>query len=293
MGMTVPEEPAPRSVVGGRSASGAMAEGDYALGHDEPELARLEHQARLLEPATVTILRLAGVGPGMRVLDVGTGLGDVAYAAAELVGSTGAVVGIDQESRVLELAQRRAVSRGLHNVTFEQGDARTWRASRRFDAIVGRLVLLYCSDPAAVIRHQCASLSSGGVYVAMEFDMPVARAEPSCVLAAQACAWVIEAFRRGGMNPALGARLGSVLQLAGLAKPVVMGLQSYLDPVDGARFLSWIAATLLPLIERTGVASASEVNISTLQSRLEGEMVAAGSVMLPPTLVGAWATNPA
>jgi SAM-dependent methyltransferase len=292
MGMTVPEQPAPRSVGGDRSASGARAEGGYALGHDEPELARLEHQARLLEPATVTILRLAGVGPGMRVLDVGTGLGDVAFAAAELVGSAGAVVGIDQESRVLESAQRRAVCRGLDNVTFEQGDAKTWRASHRFDAIVGRLVLLYCPDPAAVIRHQCASLSSGGVYVAMEFDMPVARAEPSCVSVAQTRAWVIEAFRRGGMNPALGARLGSVLRLAGLAKPVVLGLQSYLDPADGARFLAGIAATLLPLMERTGVASAAEVNISTLQSRLEAEMVAAGSVMLPPTLVGAWATNP-
>lgn len=293
MGMTVPEETASRSVVGGRSPSGVRAEGGYALGHDESELARLEHQARLLEPATVAILRLAGVRPGMRVLDVGTGLGDVAFAAVELVGSTGAVVGIDQESRVLESAQRRAVSRGLDNVTFEQGDARAWQASHRFDAIVGRLVLLYCSDPATVIRHQCASLAHGGVYVAMEFDMPVTRAEPSCALVAQVGAWVIEAFRRGGMKPALGARLGSVLQLAGLAKPDVLGLQSYLDPLDGARFLSGIARTLLPLIERTGVASASEVNISTLQSRLVEEMVAAGSVMLLPTLVGAWATNPA
>lgn len=53
-------------------------------------------------------------------------------------------------------------------------------------------------------------------------------------------------------------------------------LQSYLDPVDGARFLSGIARTLLPLIERTGVASASEVKISTLQSRLVEEMVAGG-----------------
>ncbi|SRR5579884_1757358 len=141
--MTVPETGA-WSVVGGRSASGARAECSYALGHEEPELARLEHQARLLGPATVAILRLAGIRPGMRVLDIGTGLGDVAFASAELVGSAGAVVGIDQESRVLESAQRRADSRGLNNVTFEQGDARTWQASHRFDAIVGRLVLLYC-----------------------------------------------------------------------------------------------------------------------------------------------------
>lgn len=72
--------------------------GRLRAGHDEPELARLEHQARLLEPATVAILRLAGISPGMRVLDVGTGLGDVAFAAAELVGSAEAVMGIDQKA---------------------------------------------------------------------------------------------------------------------------------------------------------------------------------------------------
>ena len=45
----------------------------YLLGHDPAELARLEHQARILAPATGTVLRLAGIAPGMRVLDLGTG----------------------------------------------------------------------------------------------------------------------------------------------------------------------------------------------------------------------------
>jgi hypothetical protein len=69
------------------------------------------------------------------------------------------------------------------------------------------------------------------------------------------------------------------------ARYFFMTLQSYLDPLDGARFLSGIARTLLPVIERTGVASASEVNISTLESRLVEETVAAGSVMLAPRRV--------
>ena len=64
-------------------------EKDYVLGHEDAELARLEHQAGILAPATEAILRMAGLAPGMRVLDLGTGLGDVAFAAAGIVGPAG------------------------------------------------------------------------------------------------------------------------------------------------------------------------------------------------------------
>ena len=59
----------------------------YFLGHSPAETRRLMAQAKLLAPITRAILVAAGVGPGMRVLDVGTGMGDVALLAAELVGT--------------------------------------------------------------------------------------------------------------------------------------------------------------------------------------------------------------
>jgi ubiquinone/menaquinone biosynthesis C-methylase UbiE len=59
-----------------------MTNSSYVLGHSDPELARLKMQARLLEPITRQFLREAGITAGMRVLDVGSGAGDVAVLAA-------------------------------------------------------------------------------------------------------------------------------------------------------------------------------------------------------------------
>ncbi|NUR30110.1 MAG: methyltransferase domain-containing protein [Catenulispora sp.] len=263
----------------------------YALGHDDSELRRLEHQARMLEPATKAILTLAGLRPGMRVLDLGTGPGDVALAAAEIVGDSGQVVGIDLEARALAVARRRTAERGLGNLTFEQADVREWKAAGPVDAVIGRLILLYCADAPAVIRHHLAALSPGGLYVAMEYDMTAARAEPGCPEVDRACGWISEAFRRGGMDPALGVRLGSVLRSAGL-DPAVLGMQVYVSPEDGARAIAGVVTTLLPLIEKTGVATVDEVGPATLGDRLAAALTEAGSASIYPTLVGAWARKP-
>src|SRR6185436_10040125 len=65
---------------------GAMSSGpSYVLGHSEDELARLIRQAKLVNPITRRYFKRAGVGPGMRVLDLGSGAGDTAILAAELV----------------------------------------------------------------------------------------------------------------------------------------------------------------------------------------------------------------
>lgn len=270
----------------------ATIDDTYVLGHQEDELARLEHQAGVLAPATDAILRMAGLAPGMRVLDLGTGLGDVAFAAARLVGPAGEVVGIDQGESVLARAASRARERGLDNVRFEVGDVATWQDGSRFDAIVGRLILLYCPDQAAVVRHHAASLRPGGVYVAMEYDMPACRSEPSTPLAERARGWFLEAFTRGGMDPSLGLKLDAVLLAAGLATPTVAGLtRAVPGDGDGSRMLAGIVTTLLPHIVRSGVADESEVGVDTLAVRLAAEMAAAGTLVVPPTLVGAWATT--
>ena len=73
-------------------------QGPYVLGHSDRELDRLQVQARLIEPITRTFFSDAGLAPGMRVLDIGSGAGDVAFLAAELVGEEGEVVGIDRAS---------------------------------------------------------------------------------------------------------------------------------------------------------------------------------------------------
>jgi len=85
----------------------------YLLGHSDQELVRLEVQARLLEPITRRFLLDAGVLPGMRVLDVGCGLGDVTFLCAALVGDAGQVIGVDRASSAIVAARERARSKSL------------------------------------------------------------------------------------------------------------------------------------------------------------------------------------
>src|SRR5689334_2745261 len=98
---------------------------EYVLGSSEEEVARLDLQAGAIAPATALLLQAAGIGPGMRVLDLGSGPGHVALMVAEMVGPEGSVLGVDQSAALLEVAERRRQEAGLANVAFESGDARS------------------------------------------------------------------------------------------------------------------------------------------------------------------------
>jgi len=70
----------------------SIPDSDYLLGSSDREHERLIRQAVRIAPLTERFLREAGIGPGQRVLDVGSGVGDVAMLAARLVGSAEEVV---------------------------------------------------------------------------------------------------------------------------------------------------------------------------------------------------------
>src|SRR3954468_2584093 len=125
----------------------------YVLGSDDAEVARLDLQAGAIAAPTALLLQAAGIGPGMRVLDLGTGLGHVAFAVAEMVGPGGAVVGVDQSATLLEIAESRRRAAGLEHVRFEAGDARTFTPDVPFDAVVMRLLLFHLPDAVEVLRH--------------------------------------------------------------------------------------------------------------------------------------------
>src|SRR5215471_10552226 len=108
-------------------------QGDYLLGSSDAEHERLIRQAIRLAPVTERFFREAGIGVGQRVLDVGSGVGDVAMLLAGLVGSSGEVVGIERDSRSINRARSRASQRGLHNVTFVQSDITQFSGEPSFD----------------------------------------------------------------------------------------------------------------------------------------------------------------
>jgi ubiquinone/menaquinone biosynthesis C-methylase UbiE len=120
-----------------------VSEPEYILGHSEREIRRLVRQAAILRPITERLLCNAGIRPGMRVLDLGCGGGDVAMLAAELVGACGSVVGIDQNPDVIAVARQRARNAGLRHVDFREARAEGFSDPDPFDAVIGRYILIH------------------------------------------------------------------------------------------------------------------------------------------------------
>jgi SAM-dependent methyltransferase len=273
----------------------AIGDGDsgYQLGSSEDELARLELQGRALAPATRMIFETAGIRPGMRVLDLGCGTGDVAFVAAGLVGPDGHVVGVDRSPQALARAQLRAEQLGLAQVRFVEGDIHDPAPHGPFDAIVGRLVLNYAPDPAAVLRSQATVLRPGGLVVPIEIDLATARTLPASLLVSQAVSWLAEAFAWAGRIPALRTHLWAIHRQAGLRPLEMIGIQPHFRPDDPAAIaaLAGIIRIAAPLIERSGVATAEEIGADTFAQRLRDETQRNSLVAAHPMLLSAWATN--
>ncbi|MGZ4278207.1 MAG: methyltransferase domain-containing protein [Solirubrobacteraceae bacterium] len=262
----------------------------YVLGSDEAEIARLDAQAASIAGPTELLLRAAGLRPGMRVLDLGTGLGDVAFAVAELVGPEGAVVGIDQAEALLAVADARRVARGAGQVRFELADVHDFRDPERFDAVVTRLLLFHLPDAEAVVRRHAAALHPDGVFAALDFDLGTARSEPAVPVAQAALGWAQAAFRSAGADPVIGSHLALLLRDAGLRNVGGFGVVRYFGPTDpaGPALLSGVVRALAPQILAAGIASAEELALDTLQDRIARDVAAARAVVVPPAVAGAW-----
>ena len=100
---------------------------------------------------------------GAQVLDVATGTGWAALAAAQRVGPTGTVVGIDLAPALLERARQKAAAAGLTQVAFQTGDAaRLDGADQRFDVVLCATALFFVPDMLAALREWARVLRPGG-----------------------------------------------------------------------------------------------------------------------------------
>ncbi len=130
----------------------------------------LERGAQVLSDRLVV---LAAVGPGDRVLDVATGLGEPAATAARAVGPDGHVDGVDLSPDILEFAQRRATRRGLTNVTFRVADANSLAADGMgYDAILCRWGLMFMTDLQATLTAFRGMLKPEGRIAAAIWGAP-------------------------------------------------------------------------------------------------------------------------
>jgi len=194
----------------------------------------------------------AGITTGMTVLDLGSGTGDVAILAAEMIGPTDRVVGVDSNPAIVATARARAQAAGMSQVTFIPGDIREVALDQDFDAVVGRFILMYQPDPVAALRKVLRAVRQNGLALFYECNILAGLASfPVSPLHQLVGRYVSETCAQGGVELAMGWKLYQTFLDAGLAAP-----RLYADAlIDGGsewleRFAPYVANLLQSLLPK-------------------------------------------
>ena len=260
---------------------------DYALGYTKAEQERLIRQAAVIAPVTERFFREAGVGPGQRVLDLGSGMGDVAMLVAGLVGPSGEVVGIERDVSSIARAKGRVATAGLRNVHFLNSDVNSIAADKPFDAAVGRFILMYLPDPVSLLRSVARVVRSGGVIAFQEPSWAAMLALGAGLpLWSQVRHLIHEILVRSGANPEMGPVLYRALQEAGLPSPKMHLEMPLGNDADFIRLTSDLLYSLRPLAEQHKVSLRELGDLHTLPDRISAEVAEANTVVSLIALVG-------
>jgi ubiquinone/menaquinone biosynthesis C-methylase UbiE len=262
----------------------------YPFADRAAEYERLMRQGSIFDPLTRRLLEASGLAPGKRVLDIGSGAGNVARLAAEIVGPTGQVIAVDADPAAVELANAYNT---VPTVEFRVADAHTLDGiGDGFDAVTGRLVLMYLSNPAAALREAAARVRPGGLVIMEECDLEYLWANPQTPLWTQVRSRFLEALKKAQVETRMGPALFTLFGEAGLPLPQLL---TGAAASGGPDTLAWgwgnVVAAAVPLMERFGVATREAVDPGTLPQRLVAETIASGGCAIGPLMTGAWAVQ--
>jgi ubiquinone/menaquinone biosynthesis C-methylase UbiE len=261
----------------------------YVLGHDEPELARLQLQARIIGGVTRRLIRESGIARGMRVLDIGCGGGDVSLLLAEAVGAEGRVVAIDREARAIEFARARAAELGLAQIEFRVATEEAIPGSG-FDAAFGRYVLIHQPDPVAFLRRVAGVVRPGGILAFHEIALHLdALTRPLVGLHHTMSDQITSAYRALLPSHDVAGRLFECFATANLPTPHVIWESIVGD--HRTELMRWLAMSYFSMrahIEELGFEPLPQRNVDELAAKLRAAAAENRAQIVSRPQVCAW-----
>jgi SAM-dependent methyltransferase len=193
----------------GPTVASKNAGGDYILGTDEEELARLELQNRIWRPHVLECWREAGITNGSHVLDVGAGPGYASTDLAALVGYSGRVTALERSQRFVAALEQTIRRRSIPNITVHRLDLMCDQVPRGdYDFSWCRWVATFVDDCAMLVAKLALVLRPGSVAVFHEYAQYATwRLAPRLQIQEEFIQRVTDSWRATGGDPDVALRL--------------------------------------------------------------------------------------
>lgn len=268
----------------------------YPIGETDLQTRRLITQAQLYNPSTRAFFQAAGISNGMKVLELGSGVGDVSLVLAELVGPSGRIVGVELKPAAVETARARTAAIGWRNIEYLAGAIESVELDQDFDAVVGRFVLMWLPDPRAVLEGVIRHLRPNGIVAFQDNDFTFSMlASAPLPLFDQLSAWAKESQQQGGPDYHMGLNMQRLYQRVGLPAPQLT-LDAPLGTGDnwtGYQYLAETFEMFETLMRPRGILPPAEIDLSGLAEQIRKEAVDHQAVIVLPAIIGAWSRKPA
>ncbi len=248
----------------------------------------------IVDEMTKKLLTDAGVKRGMKILDVGCGVGNLSLMLEEIIGPEGSILGVDNDENALAAARKRFQEMGVSNITFLKKELNEFSLEHDgFDAIVERRVLMYLNDPKKLIARLTPLLKTGGVIVAQEHDRTMAPGSVTPMpLHDKVNKWTWDAVKHEGCNIHLGFDLWNLLAQEGLAVEKIRA-EAVVQTPDEPYPMEPIVRAMQSRIINAGAATKEEIDIETLEARLAEEREKTKSIYIKEMVFCAWARKKA
>ena len=264
-----------------------MTGGEYLLGMEPEEVARLERQHAAWRPLTERVWDATEIGPGDTVVDLGSGPGFTSLDLARRVGSEGRVIAVDRSERGLEELRERAERMELAvervHAEVEEFDVAAWNPT----VVYARWLFCFLADPEAVIARVAPDVAPGTRFAIHDYaNYRAIGMEPEPPLFRKVFDAVSGSFAAAGGSLDVGGRLPGLLAKHGFAVEHVLPLNALARPGDP--LWNWVRefqGLYLPTLARKGHLTAFEVE----EQLRSWDWLAANepeTVLFVPTCVG-------